>query len=197
MHKFPDVRNLPAIDRRQSMQSNGRTTTGGAMQTLLRLAFFAVLTWLLSAAALAEQVTVSFVQTNDIDKFDGSGVRGGFARLNAVVRAERAKGGYVVYGHAGDMISPSLLSGLDKGEHTIMLTNLVPPDAFAPGNHEYDFGPEVFLQRMSEARYPRLAANLRGPDGNLLPGFADTLMIERGPIKIGIVGLTLDTSYQV
>jgi 5'-nucleotidase / UDP-sugar diphosphatase len=122
------------------------------MLSFSKLAFFAVLTAFLSTAALAGQVTVTFIQTNDIDKFEGSGERGGFARLNAVVRAERAKGGFVVYGHAGDMISPSLLSGLDKGEHTIMLTNLVPPDAFAPGNHEYDFGPEVFLKRMAEAK---------------------------------------------
>src|SRR5690242_20119391 len=100
------------------------------MKALNRLAFLAAFAWLLSAQASAEQVTVSFIQTNDIDKFEGSGERGGFARLNAVVKAERAKGGHVVYGHAGDMISPSLLSGLDKGEHTIALTNLAPPDAF-------------------------------------------------------------------
>jgi 2',3'-cyclic-nucleotide 2'-phosphodiesterase (5'-nucleotidase family) len=162
-----------------------------------KLVFLAVFASLLSTGAVAEEVTVTFVQTNDIDKFEGSDERGGFARLNAVVRAERAKGGYVVYGHAGDMISPSLLSGLDKGEHTIMLTNLMPPDAFAPGNHEFDFGPDVFLKRMAEAKYPRLAANLRDVDGKPLPGFSDTLMLERGPIKIGIVGLTLDTSYQV
>jgi len=165
------------------------------MRSLSRLAFAAAFTCLMMATAFAEQVTVTFIQTNDIDKFEGSGERGGFARLNAVVRAERAKGGYVVYGHAGDMISPSLLSGLDKGEHTIMLTNIVPPDAFAPGNHEYDFGPDIFLKRMGEAKYPRIAANLRDAEGKPLAGFSDTLMIERGPLKIGIVGLTSDESY--
>lgn len=165
------------------------------MRSLSRLAFAALFTWLTMAIAFAEQVTVTFVQTNDIDKFEGSGERGGFARLNAVVRAERAKGGHVVYGHAGDMISPSLLSGLDKGEHTIMLTNLVPPDAFTPGNHEYDFGPDIFLKRMSEAKFPLIAANLRDAEGKPIKGFTDTLMIERGPVKIGIVGLTSDESY--
>ncbi|MGE0239911.1 MAG: bifunctional UDP-sugar hydrolase/5'-nucleotidase [Parvibaculaceae bacterium] len=165
------------------------------MRPFPKLACLAVLTCLFAtAAASAEETTVTFIQTNDIDKFEGSGERGGFARLNAVVRAERAKGGHVVYGHAGDMISPSLLSGLDKGEHTIMLTNLVPPDAFTPGNHEYDFGPDVFLKRMAEAKFPLLAANLRGPDGKPIAGFADTLMIERGPVRIGIVGLTSDES---
>src|SRR5690349_18310148 len=179
------------------MRSNAGIRPGAVMRPFRELALLVILTCLPPATVLAEQVTVSFIQTNDIDKFEGSGERGGFARLNAVVRAERAKGGYVVYGHAGDMISPSLLSGLDKGEHTIMLTNLVPPDAFTPGNHEYDFGPEVFMKRMAEAKYPRLAANLRDAEGKLIPGFSDTVMIERGPIKIGIVGLTLDTSYQV
>ena len=164
------------------------------MKAFHRLAFFAAFAWLLSAPTFAEQVTVSFIQTNDIDKFEGSGERGGFARLNAVVKAERAKGGHVVYGHAGDMISPSLMSGLDKGEHTIALTNMAPPDAFTPGNHEYDFGPEIFLKRMSEAKFPLIAANLRDPDGKLIPNFSDTLMIERGPLKIGIVGLTSDES---
>jgi len=167
------------------------------MKSFLKLALLATIAWLVSATAFAEQVTVSFIQTNDIDRFEGSGERGGFARLNAVVRGERAKGGHVVYGHAGDMISPSLISGLDKGEHTIVLTNLVPPDAFAPGNHEYDFGPEVFLKRMSEAKFPLLAANLRDADGKPVANFADTLMIERGGIKIGIVGLTSDESYHV
>jgi 2',3'-cyclic-nucleotide 2'-phosphodiesterase (5'-nucleotidase family) len=73
----------------------------------------------------------------------------------------------------------------------------MPPDAFTPGNHEYDFGPEVFMKRMAEAKYPLLAANLRGADGSRIPGFSDTLMIERGPVKIGIVGLTSDESYEV
>jgi 2',3'-cyclic-nucleotide 2'-phosphodiesterase (5'-nucleotidase family) len=148
-----------------------------------------------SGAGLAAEVTVTFIQTNDIDKFEGSGERGGFARLNAIVKAERAKG-LVFYGHAGDMISPSLLSGLDKGEHTIMLTNLAPPDALAPGNHEYDFGQEIFQQRMAEAKFPLLAANLRDAEGKILPHFADTAVIERGGVKIGIVGLTSDESYQ-
>ncbi|WP_368905129.1 bifunctional UDP-sugar hydrolase/5'-nucleotidase [Taklimakanibacter lacteus] len=165
------------------------------MRSLSKLVCAMALMCLASMTAFAEQVTITFIQTNDIDKFEGSGERGGFARLNAVVSAERAKGGHVVYGHAGDMISPSLLSGLDKGEHTIMLTNLVPPDAFTPGNHEYDFGPDIFLKRMSEAKFPLIAANLRDAEGKPVKDFTDTLMIERGPVKIGIVGLTSDESY--
>ena len=72
--------------------------------------------------------------------------RGGFARVNAVASAERAKGGNLIYVHAGDFISPSLLSGFDKGEHVVELTNLVAPDFVVPGNHEFDFGKDAFPQ---------------------------------------------------
>ena len=104
--------------------------------------------------------------------------RGGFARLAAVVKAERAKGGHVVFAHAGDTLSPSLMSGFDRGAHIITLTNLIPPDIFVPGNHEFDFGKAMFLQRMARRRFPLFAANLRGPDGAPLPGFKDRAILE-------------------
>ena len=94
--------------------------------------------------------------------------------------------------HGGDTMSPSLMSGLDKGAHIIALTNLIRPDVFAPGNHEFDFGKEVFLQRMSEAKFPLFAANLRGPDGKPLPGFKDTEILTIGGVKLGIIGATFD-----
>jgi 5'-nucleotidase / UDP-sugar diphosphatase len=82
-----------------------------------------------------------------------------------VVKAERAKGGHVVFAHAGDTLSPSLMSGFDRGAHIISLTNMIAPDIFVPGNHEFDFGKAVFFQRTGELRFPLFAANRRGPDG--------------------------------
>lgn len=120
--------------------------------------------------------------------------RGGFARLAAVVKAERAKGGHVIFAHAGDTLSPSLMSGLDRGEHIIALTNMIPPDIFVPGNHEFDFGKTVFLQRMAEARFPLYAANLRMADGRAVPGFKDRGIVEIDGIRIGLTGATLDTT---
>ena len=124
----------------------------------------------------------------------GTKTRGGFARLAAVVKAERAKGGHVIYVHAGDTISPSLMSGFDKGEHIIDLLNMAPPDYFVPGNHEFDFGEEIFAKRMSEAKFPILAANLRSAQGKKLPGIEDNKLIEIEGIKIAIIGLTADDS---
>jgi 2',3'-cyclic-nucleotide 2'-phosphodiesterase (5'-nucleotidase family) len=158
-----------------------------------RLVAAALAAGLCAGMALAETVDVTFLLVNDIYKMSGKD-RGGFARLAGVVKGERAKGGNVLYVHAGDTISPSLMSGFDQGAHIIDLTNSAPPDIFAPGNHEFDFGADVFMKRMGEAKFPILAANLRDADGNPIAGIEDTKMITFGGAKIGIVGLTADDS---
>ncbi|WP_146604697.1 bifunctional metallophosphatase/5'-nucleotidase, partial [Rhodoplanes roseus] len=116
--------------------------------------------------------------------------------LAAAVKAERARGATagstVLVAHAGDTLSPSLMSGLDQGAHIVTLTNMVGPDVFVPGNHEFDFGKAVFLKRMGEARFPLFAANLRGPGDAVLPGFQDRRIVAVEGVKIGIVGLTYD-----
>uniref|UniRef100_UPI001952D836 hypothetical protein n=1 Tax=Escherichia coli TaxID=562 RepID=UPI001952D836 len=74
-----------------------------------------------------------------------------------------------LYVHAGDMFSPSLMSGFDQGAHTIELVNIAPPDVFVPGNHEFDFGPEAYAARRREANFAYFAANMRAADGTVLP----------------------------
>jgi 5'-nucleotidase / UDP-sugar diphosphatase len=150
-----------------------------------------------SHAQTTRTTTVTFVLTNDIYQMsaqtmpDGKS-RGGFARLAAVVKAERAKGGHVVFAHGGDTLSPSLMSGFDRGAHIIALTNLIPPDVFAPGNHEFDFGKATFLQRMGEARFPLFAANLRAADGTQIPGFKDRAILTFDGVQIGVTGATYE-----
>jgi 2',3'-cyclic-nucleotide 2'-phosphodiesterase (5'-nucleotidase family) len=151
----------------------------------------------LAGRACAETTRVTFVLVNDIylmsDEMRPDGQRrGGFARLAAVVKAERAKGGHVIFAHAGDTLSPSLMSGIDRGAHIIALTNMIPPDIFAPGNHEFDFGKATFLQRMAEAKFPLFAANLRGPDGQPLPNFKDRVIVTFEGVRIGLMGATYD-----
>jgi 2',3'-cyclic-nucleotide 2'-phosphodiesterase (5'-nucleotidase family) len=160
----------------------------------------------LAGPAAAATARLTFVLVNDIylmgDQVMADGRRrGGFARLAAVVKAERDRvertpGGHVIFAHAGDTLSPSLMSGIDEGRHIVTLTNLVRPDIFAPGNHEYDFGKDVFLQRMGEAAFPLYAANLRGPDGQPLPGFKDRSIVTVDGVRIGLTGATYDDSVR-
>src|SRR5690349_7378110 len=88
---------------------------------------------LVAMPAFAAPVTITFVQTNDIDRMEELDGRGGFAKLAAVVEAERAKGP-TLFVHSGDTISPSLLSGIDKGVHIIDILNQMKVDVMTPGN---------------------------------------------------------------
>src|SRR5215475_1693735 len=72
------------------------------------------------------------------------------------------------------------------------LTNLVAPDIFVPGNHEFDFGKSIFLQRMAEARFPLYGANLRDADGTPLPGFKDRTIVSFDGVRIGLTGASFD-----
>lgn len=149
------------------------------------------------AAQAPAKVNVSFVHTNDIYRMGEEKGRGGVARLAAVARAEKAKNPNVFFTHGGDTLSPSLLSGFDQGAHMIELFNAASLDAFAPGNHEFDFGKAAFEKRMGEAKFPVLAANLRRADGSPVPGVRDTMIVERGGIKIGFVGATLPNTPEL
>jgi len=149
---------------------------------------------------------LTFVLVNDIyqmneDTGPDGRKRGGFPRLATIVKAERAKaaqsGSRVIFVHAGDTLSPSLMSGIDRGYHIISLLNMIPPDIFVPGNHEFDFGKEVFLQRMKEARFPLYAANMRDGNGATLPGFKDRTILDLGGIKVGLTGAALTETPQL
>jgi 2',3'-cyclic-nucleotide 2'-phosphodiesterase (5'-nucleotidase family) len=146
------------------------------------------------ASEFTHAPSFTLLLVNDIYKMSEVGGRGGFARLAAVARAERAKGVPVLYAHAGDMFSPSLMSGFDQGAHTVELLNVVPPDVFVPGNHEFDFGPEVYARRRAESRFGYLAANLRDASGTILPGHEDSRIVTLGPLQIGVFGIALASS---
>lgn len=160
---------------------------------------------LLAAGALAlsagsahsETVKITLLGVGDVYKFEGSKTRGGMARLNAVARAERAANPNTLYLFDGDLLSPSLLSGFDKGENMINLTNIVPFDLAVPGNHEYDFGPENFAAKAKLSKYPWAAINITKADGSPVEGLGGVMMKEVGGVKLAIIPVAQDTSPEV
>lgn len=111
------------------------------MPRLIPLSIFCAV---MAAPLSAETVKLTLLGVGNVYNFDEEDGRGGFARLNAVARAERAANPNTIYVFDGDMLSLSLMSGFDQGQNTIDLTNIVPFDLAVPGNHEFDFGPAVF-----------------------------------------------------
>ena len=163
-------------------------TTGRLPLTWAGVALVAVV--LGASLGFAAPVELTIVHFNDLDRMEERDGQGGVARLAAVVRAERARRSHVLVTFAGDAISPSLMSSIDKGAHMIDLLNRIGLTAMAIGNHEYDFGPDVAKRRFSEATFPILGANNVDADGGIVDGAVASIMVDAGRFKVGIFGLT-------
>lgn len=167
------------------------------MSQTRRLAALLLGAGVLATAAGAETVKLTILGVGDAYNFEEEDGRGGFARLNAVAKAERAANPNTLYVFDGDMLSPSLLSGFDKGQNTIDLTNLEPFDIAVPGNHEFDFGPENFFEKMKASKYPWAAINITNADGSPVEGLGGVMVKEVAGLKVALVPVAQDTSPQV
>jgi 5'-nucleotidase/UDP-sugar diphosphatase len=152
----------------------------------------------LTAAPLsAETVKLTLLGVGDVYNYAEEDGRGGFARLNAVARAERAANPNTLYLFDGDMLSPSLQSGFDQGQNTIDFTNLEPFDLAVPGNHEFDFGPENFIDKMKASKYPWAAINITNADGSPIEGLGGVMVKEVGGLVVALIPVAQDTSPEV
>ncbi|MGH6793773.1 MAG: metallophosphoesterase, partial [Methylocella sp.] len=151
------------------------------------------------AASATASARVSFLLVNDVYRIEENrDGRGGMARCAAVVKAAREKAfaedRRLVCVHAGDTLSPSLLSSFDQGAHMIDLFNVVGLEVFVPGNHEFDFGKDIYVERMGAARFPILAANLRDATGLSLPRHQDQILIEADGLKLALIGAAYEAT---
>ncbi len=145
----------------------------------------------------AETVKLTLLGVGDVYNFEEEDGRGGFARLNAVAKAERAANPNTIYVFDGDMLSPSLQSGFDKGQNTIDFTNLVPFDLAVPGNHEFDFGPDNFMAKMKASKYPWAAINITNANGSPVEGLGGVMVKEVGGLRVALIPVAQDTSPEV
>jgi len=85
---------------------------------------------------------------------------------------------------AGDMIQGNNLANLFQGKSMVVLMNALGLDAMVVGNHEFDFGQEVLRERIKEARFPVLGANVEG-----LPGLKPYVINKVGRLRVAVIGV--------
>ncbi len=88
---------------------------------------------------------------------------------------------------AGDMIQGETWTNFSQGYSTLALLNQLHLDAMVVGNHEFDFGQKVLKQRISEALFPVLAANVKG-----MPELKSLASFDRGGGRVAVIGLVTD-----
>jgi 5'-nucleotidase len=137
---------------------------------------------------------VTLLQVNDVYQFSpvDRGTRGGIGRVLTLKKQIQKASPNTLFLFSGDTISPSVESITYKGAQMIEAWNVAGLDYATFGNHEFDFGPEVLLERIKESRFGWVAANVidktTGKPFGDVPPF---VIREFDGVKIGIIGLVL------
>ena len=148
----------------------------------------------------ADKVKITFLQLNDVYQTSpvDRNAHGGLARVATLKKHIMAAVPDAIFVLAGDTLSPSVASQLFKGQQMIAAWNALNLDYATFGNHEFDFGPFEFLERMKDSKFSWICANVKDKDTGEYFGNAKPYAIrDIDGVKVGIVGfLTPDTEKQ-
>jgi 5'-nucleotidase / UDP-sugar diphosphatase len=154
--------------------------------------------FLLFAATLVSCTTQREVRILHINDFHGFAVgykpygsdeiQGGLADLAA--RAEELRTEKpTLFLAAGDMVQGNNWANLFQGKSSIETMNAMNFDAMVVGNHEFDFGQAILKERIGEASFPVLGANVIG-----LSTLKPYVMKDLDGLTIAVIGVvTSDT----
>ena len=135
---------------------------------------------------------LTILQLNDVYSTVPVDGRGGLARVATLDRELAAAGRATLMLLAGDFLSSSVASTVFKGEQMIAALNAAGLDLATLGNHEFDFGVDILLQRMREAKFGWVVSNVIDAETGAPIGGADPYVIRTfGAFRVGIIGLCL------
>ncbi len=157
----------------------------------IALCLCAVMTVLFVSCGPAERAAaenggdIMILYTSDIH----CGVSQGFglAGLRQVRDTLEAQGCVTLLVDDGDAIQGETIGTVTKGEAMIRLMNAMGYDAAIPGNHEFDYGADRFLELTKEAEFPYICCNLEKNGERVFPAY---IIKEAAGIRIAFVGVT-------
>lgn len=130
---------------------------------------------------------VIFLHINDLH-----GQIDNFPKLAAYAASVKKDNPNVFLVCAGDIFNgnPVIDQYSPKGYPIIALMNTVGFDAMVLGNHDFDYGEEVLAERMQDAIFPMLGANIKVIDGIISEPKPYINLITNNGLSIGVLGLT-------
>lgn len=133
---------------------------------------------------------LTILQINDVYATAPVGDRGGLARVATLKRTLADAGRTPLLVIAGDFLSSSVESTVFKGEQMVAALNAAGLDMATLGNHEFDFGYDVLIRRMSEARWQWVVSNVLDAGTGRPVGNASPYVVRRfGTLRVGFIGL--------
>ncbi len=143
-------------------------------------------------------VRLTLLHLNDVYQISpvDKGKSAGLARVATMRKRIQAEAPNTLFMLAGDTLSPSVASNIFKGAQMISAWNSAGLDYAVLGNHEFDFGDEVLVERMMESKFVWLGSNVidrttNRPFNDMPPYILRTF----DGVRVGIIGLlTPETS---
>ena len=144
-------------------------------------------------------VRVTILQVNDVYQFApvDFGKSGGLERVLTLRKKIMRESPHTLFLFSGDTISPSIESNtrvdgkMLQGRQMIEAWNLAGLDYAAFGNHEFDYGPNVLLDRVRESNFQWLGANVWDKKTGKLFATPEFVVREFEGVKVGIFGILL------
>lgn len=118
----------------------------------------------------------------------------GLAKLATLIRKERLSDPDLLLLDNGDLIQGSPLAAYavkqGEGPHpAVAALNELGYDAAVPGNHEFNYGPDMLHRVMNESAFPWLSAGITDKAG--VPAFGVPYIVKRiGEVKAAVLGVT-------
>ncbi len=167
--------------------------------SFLRLASWilvAVLVFTMAAgapvSAYAADNDIVVLYTNDVHCGVDDNI--GYAGLALYKKEMQAMTPYVVLVDAGDAVQGAPIGSLSNGSYIIEVMNQLEYDFAVPGNHEFDYGMERFMEMSTELNCGYYSCNFM----DLRTGksvFAPYKMFDLGGTKVAFVGATTPETY--
>lgn len=135
------------------------------------------------------------VYTSDVHNgYERTDERMGYAALADYVKKLEAQGKNVLIMDGGDAIQGEAVGTLSKGKYLVELMNKVGYDLAVPGNHEFDFGMDTFLDLAKNAAdYDYVSCNFTDMEGK--PIFDAYKTVKVGQKTIAFVGITTPETF--
>ncbi|MBQ6001073.1 MAG: bifunctional metallophosphatase/5'-nucleotidase [Clostridia bacterium] len=111
----------------------------------------------------------------------------GYAGLQQIRDTLEAQGISTLLVDDGDSIQGGVIGTVTKGEAILELMNAMHYDVAIPGNHEFDYGVDRFLELAQKAEFSYISCNFNR-EGELV--FAPYVIKTVGTLKIAFVGVT-------
>jgi len=122
-------------------------------------------------------------------KRDGR-LAGGGAVLATYLAQEEAQNPRTLILDSGDFMQGPVISSYFEGASTVDVYNAIGVDAVTTGNHEFDYGQDVLAERIAQAEFPFLAANIVDEATGTAPEGITPYVIEKlSGVKVGVIGV--------